>query len=67
MSNPSSCRKVRTGLDKLLDQCKAMPARLRSYSAYDYVTKQLKSYIKVTFLTIMAAQCTRPLFKVISM
>jgi dynein heavy chain 1 len=42
-----SPRKVRAGLDTLLNQCKAMPARLRTYSSYDYVTKVLKNFIKV--------------------
>ena len=40
-------RVFRQSLDGLLNQCKAMPARLRSYSSYEYVTKVLKGYIKV--------------------
>ena len=52
-----SPRKVRSGLDTLLNQCKAMPARLRSYSSYDYVTKVLKNYIKVRFVYFMDNNC----------
>lgn len=40
-------RKVRQELDQLLQQLKAFPARLKTYSSYEYAVQLLKSYTKV--------------------
>ncbi|TRY63473.1 hypothetical protein TCAL_02090 [Tigriopus californicus] len=43
-------RKLRQQLDALLTQLRDMPARLRQYSGYEYVRKQLQTYAKVNLL-----------------
>ena len=40
-------RKLRQGLDTLVNQMKEMPARLRQYASYEHVKRLLMNYSKV--------------------
>ena len=44
-------RKIRQELDRLLQQLKAFPARLKAYASYEYAVQLLKSYTKVRWYT----------------
>ncbi|XP_012938795.1 cytoplasmic dynein 1 heavy chain 1 [Aplysia californica] len=45
-------RKLRQSIDGLLNQMKELPARLRAYSSFEYVKKQLQGYAKVNVLIV---------------
>ena len=40
-------RKIRQGLDVLVQQLRGFPARLKSYASFEYVQATLKGYMKV--------------------
>ena len=44
-------RKLRQGIDGLLNQLKEMPARLRQYASYDHVKRLLQGYAKVSYVS----------------
>jgi dynein heavy chain 1 len=43
-------RKIRQGLDVLVQQLRGFPARLKSYASFEYVQATLKGYMKVNVL-----------------
>ncbi|RUS77140.1 hypothetical protein EGW08_015096 [Elysia chlorotica] len=45
-------RKLRQSIDSLLNQMKELPARLRAYSSFEYVKRQLQQYAKVNVLIV---------------
>lgn len=45
-------RKLRQGIDALLNQLKEMPSRLRQYGSYEHVKRTLQSYAKVNMLIV---------------
>lgn len=45
-------RKIRQQLDTLVNQTRELPAKMRTYAAYDYLQEALKNYVKVN--TIVA-------------
>ncbi|XP_059178510.1 cytoplasmic dynein 1 heavy chain 1-like isoform X2 [Physella acuta] len=45
-------RKIRQSIDGLLNTMKDLPARLRAYSSFEYVKKQLQQYAKVNVLIV---------------
>ena len=44
---------LRQSIDALLNQMKELPARLRAYSSFEYVKKQLQQYAKVNFTRLV--------------
>lgn len=40
-------RKIRQGLDALVQQLRGFPSRLKSYASFEYVQATLKGYMKV--------------------